>query len=149
VKRVILGIALVAALASVSLAQGPRKRPDQYWNATPNDVNNLLKSMKGMIGVSYNMQIASLNEIDTDPTKNPILYRSGHFNYSYTDEQRKKLREYMLAGGMVIYNTSLGGHLSRATGAAVDGRSSDLPCLLRCGPRQVHARRQEGRICRG
>ncbi len=107
-KRVILGIALVAALASVSLAQGPRKRPDQYWNATPNDVNNLLKSMKGMIGVSYNMQIASLNEIDTDPTKNPILYRSGHFNYSYTDEQRKKLREYMLAGGMVIYNTSLG-----------------------------------------
>lgn len=81
---------------------------NQYWNATPNDVNNLLKSMKDMIGVNYNMQIKSLGEVTADASKNPILFRSGHYNYQYNDEQRKRLREYMLGGGIVIFNTGLG-----------------------------------------
>ena len=81
---------------------------DTFWNATPNDVNNLLKSMKDMIGVNYNMQIKSLGEITAEASKNPILFRSGHYNYEYNAEQRKRLREYMLGGGMVIFNTGLG-----------------------------------------
>jgi hypothetical protein len=81
---------------------------DPYWNATPNDLNNLLKSMKGMIGVNYSAQIASLEEISADPARNPILYRTGHYNFTYTEAQRKRLREYMLAGGMLVYNTGLG-----------------------------------------
>jgi len=81
---------------------------NQYWNATPNDVNNLLKSMKDMIGVNYNMQIRSLDEVSSDPGKNPILFRSGHYNFEYTPAQRKRLREYMLGGGMMIFNTGLG-----------------------------------------
>ena len=28
---------------------------DDYWNATPNDVNNLLKSMKGKIDADYSI----------------------------------------------------------------------------------------------
>jgi len=81
---------------------------DIDWNATPNDVNNLLKSMKEMIDVNYSVQVATLSEIDADPAKNPILYRSGHYNFQYNDEQRKLIREYCLAGGMIIYNTGLG-----------------------------------------
>lgn len=81
---------------------------DQFWNATPNDVNNLLKSMKDMIGVNYNMQVKGLDEVTADASKNPILFRSGHYNYQYNDEQRKRLREYMLGGGMVVFNTGLG-----------------------------------------
>ena len=96
-------VCLLAALAGKATA-----RDDLNWNATPNDVNNLLKSMKDMIGVNYRSQVASLEEIDVDPAKNPILYRSGHYNFAYTDAQRRKLRDYMLAGGMVIYNTGLG-----------------------------------------
>jgi hypothetical protein len=97
------GIAWLLVLAATSYGQG-----DVQWNATPNDVNNLLKSMKEMIGVNYRTQIASLEEIDADPAKNPILYRSGHYNYSYTEAQRKRLREYALAGGMLVFNTGLG-----------------------------------------
>ncbi|NQU38383.1 MAG: DUF4159 domain-containing protein [Lentisphaerae bacterium] len=81
---------------------------DRYWNATPNDVNNLLKSMKGKIDTDYAMDVKSIAEVDTDPEKNPILYRSGHYNFAYTPAERKKLREYLLAGGMIIYNTGLG-----------------------------------------
>ncbi len=81
---------------------------DIDWNATPNDVNNLLKSMKEMIDVNYSVQVATLSEVDVDPAKNPILYRSGHYNFQYNAAQRKRLREYCLAGGMIIYNTGLG-----------------------------------------
>jgi hypothetical protein len=81
---------------------------DRDWNATPNDVNNLLKSMKDMIDVNYSSQVATLSEVSSDPAKNPILFRSGHYNFSYTDAQRKQIREYALAGGMIIYNTGLG-----------------------------------------
>ena len=100
---------LTVILALWTLAAWPaRAQINQYWNATPNDVNNLLKSMKDMIGVNYNMQIKSLSEVSADASRDPILFRSGHYNYQYTDAQRKRLREYMLGGGMVIFNTGLG-----------------------------------------
>ncbi len=81
---------------------------DVYWNATPNDVNNLLKSMKQHSDANFQMDIRTLGEVSPDPEANPILYRSGHYNFSYTAEERKKLREYLLSGGMIIYNTGLG-----------------------------------------
>lgn len=81
---------------------------DIYWNATPNDVNNLLKSMKQQVEANFQMDIRTLEQVSEDPSKNPILYRSGHYNFSYTPEQRARLRNYLLAGGMVIYNTGLG-----------------------------------------
>ncbi len=100
---------IVSLLLFTSAAFGQKGGgSDVTWNATPNDVNNLMKSMKEMINVNYKTQVASLEEVQSDPGKNPILYRSGHYNYSYTEGQRKLLREYCLAGGMLIYNTGLG-----------------------------------------
>jgi hypothetical protein len=102
-KCVLFGFfGLMLALSPV-LAQD-----DLDWNATPNDVNNLLKSMKDMIDVNYSVQVATLSEVSGDPAKNPILFRSGHYNFSYSEDQRKLIREYCLAGGMIIYNTGLG-----------------------------------------
>ena len=78
------------------------------WAATPNDVNNLLLKMKGMIDVNYIMESKPLGEVDGNPENNPILYRSGHYRFSFTDEERIKLRKFMLDGGMLILNTGLG-----------------------------------------
>lgn len=83
-------------------------REDKLWNVTPNDVNNLLKCMKGMIDVSYTMGVQTLGEVNTNPEKNPILFRTGHYNFEYSPEERAKLRKYLLAGGMIVYNTGLG-----------------------------------------
>ncbi len=58
------------------------------WNARPNDLNNLLKSMKQLINVDFSMEVKSIDEISTDPEKNPILYRSGHFHFAFTPEER-------------------------------------------------------------
>ena len=81
---------------------------DIYWNATPNDVNNLLKSMKDQVDANFQMDARPLSKISSDPEQNPVLFRSGHYNFSYTPEERQKLREYLLNGGMIIYNTGLG-----------------------------------------
>ncbi len=107
-----LAIVLVVLLAPAPLALGQTGvetyGKDIYWNATPNDVNNLLKSMKSQVDANFQMDIRTLGEVSTDPAENPILYRSGHYNFSYTPEERQKLRKYLLNGGMIIYNTGLG-----------------------------------------
>ena len=81
---------------------------DIYWNATPNDVNGLLKNLKELSDINYNMDVRFLREISPDPEQNPVLFRSGHYNFSYTPGERQRLREFLLGGGMIIYNTGLG-----------------------------------------
>ena len=105
-------VAILAVLlpAAVSFAESAKEMygGDIYWNATPNDVNNLLKNLKDYADISYNMDVKGLGEVSMDPERNPVLFRSGHYNFSYTPAERQKLREFLLAGGMVIYNTGLG-----------------------------------------
>jgi hypothetical protein len=81
---------------------------DIYWNATPNDVNNLLRNLKDRSDINYSMTVKSLDQVSPDPEKNPVLFRSGHYNFNYSPVERQKLREFMLGGGMVIYDTGLG-----------------------------------------
>ena len=78
------------------------------WAARPNDLNNLLKNMKTMIDVDFSSEIKSLSEIDTNPEKNPILYRTGHFHFKLTPDERARLRQYLLNGGMLILNAGMG-----------------------------------------
>jgi hypothetical protein len=83
-------------------------RGELDWNTRPNDLNNLLKSMKDMADSHFMCEVKSFSEVDTDPEKNPILYRSGHFRFSFSPEERQRLREYLLNGGMIILNTGMG-----------------------------------------
>lgn len=78
------------------------------WATRPNDLNNLLKSMKDMIDVHFMSEVKAFNEIDPDPDRNPILYRSGHFHFEFSQAEREKLRRYLLGGGMIIFNTGMG-----------------------------------------
>jgi hypothetical protein len=78
------------------------------WAARPNDVNNLLKTMKKMLNVNFSMETKSMSEININPEKNPILYRTGCFHFKYTDLERKLLRQYLLNGGMIIYDAGMG-----------------------------------------
>lgn len=103
-------IALLLFTSAFTWAQDAKQDygADIYWNATPNDVNNLLKNLKDFADINYNMDVKFLDQISPDPEKNPVLFRSGHYNFEYTPAQRTKLREFMLGGGMVVYNTGLG-----------------------------------------
>lgn len=78
------------------------------WNAIPNDINNLLRLIKGKADVNYAAEIKSLEEISINPENNPIIFRGGHYHFSFSQEQRQKLREYLVKGGTIIFDTSLG-----------------------------------------
>jgi len=104
-------LALLCALllALPATGRGERNRPSHAtWNSTPNDINNLLKSVKDLVDAHYSMELKSVDQLSLDPAQNPIVYYSSHYNYSFTEEQRRTLRTYMLNGGMVIFNTGLG-----------------------------------------
>jgi len=105
-----LAAALIALLSQPARAQTGKDLygDDVYWNATPNDVNNLLKQMKQQVEANFQMDIRTLAQISPDPENNPVLFRSGHYNFTYTPAEREKLRQYLLSGGMIIYNTGLG-----------------------------------------
>lgn len=78
------------------------------WAARPNDLNNLLKSLKGMADVDFACEAKSFAEVNADPEQNPILYRTGHFHFSLSPAEQAKLREYLLNGGMIIFNAGMG-----------------------------------------
>ncbi len=78
------------------------------WASRPNDLGNLLKGMKKNIDVNFALECKSLSEVSTNPEHNPILYRSGHFHFALTPAERQRLREYLLSGGMIIFNTGMG-----------------------------------------
>lgn len=106
----LFGVFLVALVLPAPAQESGRERygADVYWNATPNDVNNLLRVMKERYDANYQMDIKTLRQVSSDPEQNPVLYRTGHYNFEYSAAERKKLREYLLAGGMIVYNTGLG-----------------------------------------
>lgn len=108
--RTLICFSLLLALHRLAPAQSAKQvyGGDIYWNATPNDVNHLLRNLKDLADINYNMDVKFLGEVSGDPEKNPVLFRSGHYNFEYTPKEREKLREYLLAGGMIIYNTGLG-----------------------------------------
>jgi hypothetical protein len=108
-----------ATPASRSEKKNPPKPPTMFtkltsqygeldWNARPNDLNNLLKSLKGMADVDYDFEAKSFSEIDEDPDQNPILYRSGHYHWSLNAQEKAKLRAYLLRGGTIILNAGMG-----------------------------------------
>lgn len=78
------------------------------WAARPNDLNNLLKALKDMINAHFSMEVKSFREISEDPERNPILYRTGHFHFFLSPAERQRLRQYLLNGGMIIFNPGMG-----------------------------------------
>lgn len=78
------------------------------WNSRPNDLNHLLKAMKKLADVDFQCEVRSFKDVNANPDRNPILYRSGHFHFSFDKDEKKKLREFLLNGGMVIFNAGLG-----------------------------------------
>src|SRR5437870_5495439 len=48
------------------------------WTRTPNDLKGLLEWLSAEMSVHFSANVKSFDEISPDPTKNPMLYRSGY-----------------------------------------------------------------------
>ncbi len=78
------------------------------WTRTPNDTKALLQWMSQEMKVNFSSNIKAFKDISTDPQQNPILYRSGYKAFKLSATEIKVLREYLLNGGTIIFNSLVG-----------------------------------------
>ena len=78
------------------------------WATDPNDANNLLNWMKSTLGVNFAFAEQPLERINLESNNVPVLYRTGHNAFSFAAGQRERLRNYLLRGGMIIFDSCCG-----------------------------------------
>ena len=78
------------------------------WTRTPNDIKGLLQWMSQEMKVNFSSNVKRFTEISTDAQLNPILYRSGYKPFRLTKNEVRNLREYLLNGGTIIFNSLVG-----------------------------------------
>ena len=78
------------------------------WATDQNDINNLLTWMQTKLKIKFTYEVKKLSEIKLDATRLPMLYRTGHNAFAFTPSERQRLREYVLSGGFILFDTCCG-----------------------------------------
>jgi hypothetical protein len=95
------------------------------WTRTPNDLKGLLEWLSAEMNVHFTSNIKSFDEIDPEPTRNPLLYRSGYKPFKLSASEVARVRTYILNGGTVVFNSLVGN--PEAYQSALDAAKSILP----------------------
>jgi len=83
-------------------------QPPAQWNTRPRDLARLMTWMGQKYEKLYNWQVMRIDRSVEELLDAPILLVSGKAALSFTDEQKSKLREYILGGG-VLFGEAAGG----------------------------------------
>jgi hypothetical protein len=78
------------------------------WNMVPADCQQLLSRAREHMGMEYKVETVNLSSFDYSPAQIPVLFFSGARSLNFNDEEREKLRKYMLAGGMLWFDSVVG-----------------------------------------
>lgn len=78
------------------------------WATNPADTKNLLKWMARELDVHFSSINMPEGKIPADPGKVPVLYRTGHESFEFSDDVRARLRHYLLHGGTLILDACCG-----------------------------------------
>lgn len=78
------------------------------WATNPSDSDNLLKWMSKNLEVNFSSINIPQNQIPSDPKKIPLLYRTGHESFSFSEEVKNKLSQYLIGGGTIIFDACCG-----------------------------------------
>jgi hypothetical protein len=79
------------------------------WNLCPGDLQQLMRTASGRLGVTYGADSFSLATFDGDPAKIPILFFSGVRTIKFSPTELELLRRYVLRGGMIVADNIAGG----------------------------------------
>ena len=85
-----------------------RSRDAEDWTRTPNDVKGLLEWISRQMNVHFSSNIKPFAQISEDPAQNPILYRSGYKSFKLSQKEIGILRNYVLNGGTIVFNSLVG-----------------------------------------
>jgi len=78
------------------------------WATDQNDINNLLIWMQTKLKISFTYEEKKFSEIPFDASRLPILYRTGHNAFTFSEGERSAIRDYILKGGFIIFDTCCG-----------------------------------------
>ena len=79
------------------------------WNKDPADIPNLLNDAANRaLNIHYTWKCGPLNAFTTDPAQYPIYYYTGSDDFTLSDAEVARLREYVRAGGVIWGDTALG-----------------------------------------
>lgn len=77
-------------------------RREANWNQRPRDIANAVKWIGRQVERDLNWQIVPIDRPLRDMHDAPMLFISGNQALNFTDEQKAKLRDYALQGGIII-----------------------------------------------
>lgn len=85
----------------------------QDYMPNPGDVDNLLRHVRSQLDAWYGWQLYGLDELvatqaQGESAKIPMLYLTGYEAFSFSDAERAALRQYLLDGGTLVADATLG-----------------------------------------
>jgi hypothetical protein len=78
------------------------------WATDQNDINNLLVWMQTKLKINFTYEEKPLSEVPLDAARLPMLYRTGHNAFTFSESERSALREYILKGGFIVFDSCCG-----------------------------------------
>jgi len=78
------------------------------WNKDPGDVPVLISLANSSLGVKYSWKQGPLEAFSTDPAQFPVYYYTGSDDFTLTDAEVERLREFVRAGGTIWGDTCFG-----------------------------------------
>ena len=86
---------------------------DQDYMPNPGDVDNLMRHARYELGLWYGWKVLSLKDVvalhkQGKPSKLPMLQMTGYEAFELTSDQRDALRQYVLDGGTLFGDATLG-----------------------------------------
>ncbi|MFP4056975.1 MAG: DUF4159 domain-containing protein [Candidatus Brocadiia bacterium] len=78
------------------------------WQSDTTDLYTIINTASGKLGVKYRSVEVSLSSFSFNPAEVPILYISGHHNFTFDDETVEKLRWYIRDGGYLVGDACCG-----------------------------------------
>ena len=78
------------------------------WDPTPHGVPNLLKHIDQSTTLNVQFKRVPVDPEKQDILSFPILYMAGQRNFQFSDGARKRLREYLDNGGVLIVDCAIG-----------------------------------------
>ncbi len=85
----------------------------QDYMPNPGDVDNLLRHVRYHLDAWYGWQMIGVDEVvamyeNGGTCEIPVLYITGYHAFEFTEPQRQALREYLLDGGALVADATLG-----------------------------------------
>jgi len=78
------------------------------WATDQNDINNLLAWMQTKLKITFSCEEKKLSEVPLDSERLPLLYRTGHNAFTFSESERQALRDYIIRGGFIVFDACCG-----------------------------------------